>query len=68
MIPTYNYKKQQVYCFYQKRFLIYKLNLKIASNMSSQIGIIDLFCCRYYYKTATISYKIFETDSSFRLK
>ena len=58
MATTYSYeKKQQIKLFLSKSFLTDKLNQKIASNMSSQIGLINLFCYPYYHKVA--SYKIF---------
>ena len=53
----YSYDKQQIKLFLSKRFLRDKLNYKITSNMSSQIGLIHLFCCPYYHNTA--SYRIF---------
>ena len=50
MATTYSYeKKQQIKLFLSKSFLTDKLNQKIASNMSSQIGLINLFCYPYYH-------------------
>ena len=40
MAPAYSYEKQQIKLFLQKSLLIDKLNYKITSNMSNQIGLI----------------------------
>ena len=47
MAPTYSYEKQQVKLFLLKSFLLDKFNLKVNSYMSSQVGLIYIFCCLY---------------------